>query len=518
MKTNTLVKLCLAPAYLFFLIGCNEINKNNNPSGDGDVIVPDETLDDLDDTVVLPNSDNYLAFWNSSSSLSINIEMSQEAANFINSYQSNHDDSTYFDYYVPCTFTLTMNGEVYTFEETGIRQKGNMSRRTMLVDNNFSLDRLAHYKLSFKETFDGDEYDNIEPLKQFAKTWDVSSERTARKNRTLFDMEKIDIKWNRNDDQTKCKQSYALKTFRENGVLAGHDTLADTTLKISGKSPISTTYEILECIDSVFVKRHFNKDHADGDLYKCTYTDRGPANFSSSYAIGNQIGVEKNTINYHPVYDLKTNKKKNTTHTGLFNLFNVINSTVDANTFKTNIEEVLDIKRFIKYEAIAYLLGNFDDMRNNANNYYLYIASKSNMAYIIPYDFDRCLGTGCEGRKDYMTDFSPESTKMQCNNDWQSINLFWRTVCTSTSSHTNIKQVEEYRALYQKYIEDLLNNKIVSNETFNNYVDSFPTSYRGNKNGSGNDNISFSNYLSKKIKSIKDSNDKGLISYNITVE
>ena len=516
MKKQNYLKLFLAPIYLLALIGCSFAKQSANNNGNEEEPQDDiEDITPIDDTPSIVNSENYLAFWNPSTSLSINIEMSQEAANFINSYQSNHDDSTYFDYYVPCTFNLTMNGVNYSFEEVGIRQKGNMSRRDMLVDNNLSLDRLVHFKLSFKETFDGDEYDNIEPLKQFAKTWDVSSERTERKNRTLFDMEKIDIKWNRNDDQTKSKQSYALKLFRENGVLAGHDTLADTTLRISGKSPITTTYEVLECIDSVFVKRHFNKDHADGDLYKCTYTNKGPANFSSSYTVGNQIGVEKNTTNYHPAYDLKTNKKKNTTHTGLLNLFSIINSTVDADTFKTNIEEVLDIKRFIKYEAIAYLLGNFDDMRNNANNYYLYIASKSNMAYIIPYDFDRCLGAGCEGRKDYMTDFSPESTKMQCSGDWQSINLYWRTVCTTSGKP---KQVEEYRALYQKYIEDLLNNKIISNESFNSFVDSFPVSYRGNKNGSGEDNISFASYLSKKINSIKDSNSKGLINYNITVD
>ena len=175
-----------------------------------------------------------------------------------------------------------------------------------------------------------------------------------------------------------------------------------------------------------------------------------------------------------------------------------------------------DINGFMKYEAIAYLCGNFDDMRNNANNYYLYFASETGLAYFIPYDFDRCFGAGAEGRQDYMTDFSPESTKMQCNGDWQSINLYWRTVCKNTS-HTSIEQVEAYRALYQKNIEDLLNNKIISNESFSSYVNGFDESYDCNPNGAGNENISFSGYLSKKIKAIKDSNDKGLINYDIKV-
>ena len=192
--------------------------------------------------------------------------------------------------------------------------------------------------------------------------------------------------------------------------------------------------------------------------------------------------------------------------------------TSDAETYKKNIEKVLDIKSFIKYESIAYLCGNFDDLRNNANNYYLYIASTTNMAYIIPYDFDRCFGMGAEGRKNYMTDFSPESTKMQANEDWQKSTIYWRTICSSTDSKSGFsstKRVEEYRALYQKNIEDLLNNKIVSYDSFKTYANEYPSSYRGNPDGSGKDNTSFNNYLSLKIAAIKKSNSDGLINYDI---
>ena len=513
MKKNTIYKFIITPTLVLLLTGCTFNNKSNNNDDEYEHNWEEETPINIDDEVVLTDSEEYKKFWNTSTKLSFSIELSQQAADFINTYQCDHNDSTYFDYYVPCTFTLTMDDQVYTYEEVGIREKGNMSRRGMLVNNNFSIDKLVHYKLSFKETFDDEEYTSIEQLNPFKKTWEDSSLRKERKNRTLFDMEKIDIKWNRNDDQTKVKQSYALRMFRDNGVLAGHSSLAETSLKITGKSPISTTYEVLECIDSVFIKRHFNAEHADGDLYKCTYTDRGSANFNSSYTVGNQIGVEKNAEGYHPVYDLKTNKKKNTTHTSLLNLFNLVNSTTNADSWKQDAEQLIDMNSFMKYEAIAYLCGNFDDMRNNANNYYLYITSGNTKAYFIPYDFDRCFGMGCEGRKDYMTNFSPESTKMQCNGDWQSINLYWRTVCTSTKSHTEYKQVEDYRALYQKNIEDLINNKTISFTSFNSYVNSFHNSFSLNSEGSGNDNISFKEYMDKKIKSITDNS-----KYKIDVE
>ena len=451
---------------------------------------------------VIKNSQEYLNFWNPSTKLALDIQMSAQAAEFINQYQSNHDDSTYHDYYVPCKVVLTINGKSTTYDEVGIRQKGNLSRTNMLDNGNFSLNSLAHYKLSFKETFDGDEYSDIDALAPFKKIWTDSAAKKERKNRTLFDMEKIDIKWNRNDDETKSKQAYTLKMFRDNGVMAGHDTLAETSLSVTGKGPVKTTYEILECIDSVFVKRHFGESDADGDLYKCAYTGMGPANFTK-YTIGKEVGVEDNTKNYHPIYDLKTNKKKNTTHQSLLDFIAVVNDkTSSASAFKEKLEKAFDIKSFMMYESIAYLAGNFDDFRNNANNYYLYITNTTKKTYFIPYDFDRCFGAGCEGRKDYMTNFSPESTKMQCSGNWQTINLYWRTVCTS-SSQNSIERVEEYRAMYQKNIEDLLNNSTISNDSFTSYVNSFPSEYRGNPNGAGDENTTFSNYLSKKIAAIK---------------
>ena len=328
-------------------------------------------------------------------------------------------------------------------------------------------------------------------------------------------MEKIDIKWNRNHDETRSKQAYALKTFREQGVLSGRSTLAQIGIKITGKTGVASVYEVLEVIDSVFIKRHFDEARADGDLYKCSWQN-AKADFNPNYKVGKEIGIEDNVNSYHPAYDLKTNKKKSD-HSSLLNLIKVMNDkTSSANEYKTNISKIFDIKGFMLYEAIAYLCGNFDDLRNNANNYYLYFASTTGIAYIIPYDFDRCFGAGTEGKKDYFTNFSPESTKMNCNGDWQSSNIYWRTICKSdsaSSGHKNVERIESMRELYQSNIERLLNEKIVSNESFTTFVNSFPSDYRGNPDGAGQDNTTFANYLNLKIKAIKDN----LSNYNIEV-
>ena len=130
------------------------------------------TPEELNDpTPVIENTTLYEDFWRYSSEVSISITMSEEAANFINTYQSDHNNSTYHDYYVPCTFILNVNSTEYTFEEVGIREKGNMSRAECLTDGHFSLDSLVHYKLSFKETFDDEEYSSISSLQQFYKEW-----------------------------------------------------------------------------------------------------------------------------------------------------------------------------------------------------------------------------------------------------------------------------------------------------------------------------------------------------------
>ena len=51
-------------------------------------------------------------------------------------------------------------------------------------------------------------------------------------------------------------------------------------------------------------------------------------------------------------------------------------------------------------------------------------------------------------------------------------------------------------------IDDMINNKVISTQSFTNFADSFPSSYKGNPTGSGSGNISFEYYLNKKVQSI----------------
>lgn len=106
----------------------------------------------------------------------------------------------------------------WNIPQVGVRMKGNTSRCDF-YSNEQGMYNLVHFKISFGETFDKAKYYGDDCL-----VWD-EAEREERKNRTFATLEKIDMKWNRNDDETYIKEIYSYDLFRENGVLSPHVTL-----------------------------------------------------------------------------------------------------------------------------------------------------------------------------------------------------------------------------------------------------------------------------------------------------
>ena len=76
----------------------------------------------------------------------------------------------------------------------------------------------------------------------------------------------------------------------------------------------------------------------------------------------------------------------------------------------------------------------------------------------------------------------------------------------SGESLPQIDKVMEICELFKITADELLNEKIISTTSFTNFVNSFPSEYRGAANGAGNNNTTFENYLNKKIQSIKNNN------------
>ncbi|MDY0074440.1 MAG: CotH kinase family protein [Acholeplasmataceae bacterium] len=256
-----------------------------------------------------------------------------------------------------------------TIKDIGFRTRGNYSRDR--IQNDVGHLNPNNFKLSFHEDYDPVNVD-----------------------RTVFELEEIDLKYNRNWDSTYLTEKYSLDLFQSIGVFAAETTLVRLIITIGDEEHYYGVYTAFEPIDDNFIKRRLTKEESQGNLYKSLWQMYGPANLGYPITSG-AIGMKSEATNYRPAYDLKTNKK-NPNHDTLRQFIKDINQK-DGSEFETYIEANFDVDMFLKYLAVGVLLGNPDDYRAMGNNYYLYQNSKTNKWMIIPYDYDHGLGQGWDG-------------------------------------------------------------------------------------------------------------------------
>lgn len=275
--------------------------------------------------------------------------------------------------YHPCSITFSINDDSIALKKVGLRLKGNTSRRKFVSEDGY-IYNTVHFKIDFTEVFDQISYSE--------------EEENRIDDRTFLGLKKIDIKWNKNYDTSHIKEYVASTIYREYGVKSQNMGFAQVVLNNVNMG----LYISYETIDKQFIKRHYSKAQNGGDLYKVCYTATGPADFKSA-EVGKNVGEEDENANnkngFFPSYDIKTNKDE-TDHSSLLNMIKVLNN---SNSKIDDIENVIDLNQFIKYEAVSYVLGDPDDLRNNFNNSYLYFNKETGLAEILPYDKDRMFGT-----------------------------------------------------------------------------------------------------------------------------
>ncbi|MDE6254418.1 MAG: CotH kinase family protein [Lachnospiraceae bacterium] len=373
-----------------------------------------------EDTLPYTDDELYNQLFDIHNKVTIDLDMpNEEMAKLEADYEKNSSSPIYRMGDV--TFTIELeNGSVnsYLIKEVGIRMKGNMTRNKFFNPSSNEVYDLIHFKLSFKQTFDdeadgylkGEYYINEDGTSKWKETEEGKAARKVRKDRKFAGVEKLDLKWNGNYDNTYIREYYAYKIFNSEGVWAPQMNLASMNFgDVSADNVYHMgVYSIHECVDELFINRHLkdNTNDQGGDLYKAAWTMNG-ADFTKNTSMG--ISDDFTGTKYN--YDLKTNKK-----TSDYSLLqNVINTLNSENLTKEKYESVVDVDNFIKFAAVAYFVGNPDDIRNNFNNYYAYIypstSAKAGKVVLIPYDYDRCLGVTCGWNPDGtgMTDVSPFS-------------------------------------------------------------------------------------------------------------
>ena len=176
------------------------------------------------------------------------------------------------------TIVTEKDSVTYAIDNVGIRMKGNTSR-TDFYDKKEGQYNLIHFKVDFGE-------------------------------RTFATLEKLELRWNKNDDSTYIREYYAYEMYRDFGVLAPHVNLA--TMKVAGVH--QGVFTICEPVDGIFIDKYVAKEDRGGNLYKCNWAGIG-ANLTSKCTIGVENEEEGRFYNY----DLKTNKSE-ANHTKMKNL------------------------------------------------------------------------------------------------------------------------------------------------------------------------------------------------------
>ena len=150
-----------------------------------------------------------LQFFSIEEKIKLTIDIKEEELQKLNEdYAQGNKES-----YRICNLDIQMGELIFHYEQVGIRQKGNTSRGAILDEKGQI--HLRHYKLSFTATFDDD----------FTKTpieWKDEAALEYRDSRNFFGIEKLNIRWNRNQEKTYLREFYAFEMYRANGVLAPH--------------------------------------------------------------------------------------------------------------------------------------------------------------------------------------------------------------------------------------------------------------------------------------------------------
>ncbi len=380
----------------------------------------------------------------------------------------------------------------WTVDQVGVRMKGNTSRTSFYNDWD-GMYNLIHFKISFQETFDDEEYYGSDAL-----NWTDTAARKERKKRTFATLEKIDMRWNKNDDPAYIREIYAYELYRQFGVLAPHTNLASVDI---GKDHAGV-WVFYEPIDDIFLEKNLPAEALGGDLYKLGWTSEG-ATFTSFSSYG--VEDEDNCKFY--TYDLKTNKKTST-HESLKNFINTIKS---GSVSKAGIEKILDIESFMNYCAVSYMIGNPDDLRNNYNNSYIYFRADTGRMIVIPYDMDRGLGVNKDWNPsgNALTKDDPFNKKAYGNGDQRSP-LFLKTVCSGgyfVSEYTEaLKRVDASEMLTNACFNEaygtakaLYDSDTATSKTYHNASGhSFSFSLSRTCNPGDASNLSFYDYISAK--------------------
>ncbi len=418
-----------------FLNSCNDI-----------VIPQSEPVQILNEQLLL--DDNYDRFFNHVNHKKLIIKLTNKNATLLNQTMQEYFEqfgNYKSDTYIPASIYYEDSFGMIEMQDVAFRTRGNLSR-TRFLDEDGNL-QLNHLKLKFNAQFT-----------------------TLERDGYLFGLEELDLKYNRNFDASYMNEFGALKLYDSLDVLSQKSSLVYVEVHIDNTINKIGVMTAFEPIDEWFIRRRFeSKNNEIGDLYKSLWQQFGPANLTN--IIEGSIGIKDADINYRPSYDLKTNKKTSN-HEALNLLIDVLASN-DIYYKKAFIETYVDLDQLARQFAVSLLLGNPDDIRSMANNYYLYFDIVSEKYYLFPYDLDHSLGQGWDGAPVFQ-------------NQLVDTELYhYGELFTFLSNQSNVNhplfdiifQLDQFKSLYETYLQTLLDTTFTFS-FFKNFIDQYQSLYQ----------------------------------------
>lgn len=392
-----------------------------------------------------------LDFFDIHHKIKITIDIREEELKLLNEDYRTGNKETYRS----CNLDILLDDIIFHYEEVGIRQKGNTSRGVILDDKGNI--NLRHYKLSFSETFDDEFREN-------PKEWSDKEALAYRDSRNFFGIEKLNLRWNRNQEGTYIREYYAFEMYRKNGVLAPHSNPIQVEIKIGEDIQGLGVYLAVEDVDKSFLKRNLISSSVGGDLYKLGWTNVGARLDSIE---DNLFGVEKQVLEngkYKTIaypYDLKTNKKTSTNETIKDFISKLLMTSTSA--FSDFLKKNTLYDEVISYFSVSYLLGDPDDLRGNFNNTYLYFTSDTKQALFIPTDNDRALGSTGSAGNNPTAHYGALSLPFDSQTGYSKndMPLFTKSILENGNKKIRID--------YMNRIQEIINEKWLDIETFKDY-------------------------------------------------
>lgn len=408
----------------------------------------------------------YQTLWQNDTQISFQIDIEpSELYAMSYAYDHRYEDPQLLETYRKCNLTIVVDGKSYCFEEVGIRMHGNTSKRAFCNEQGIMY-ALVNFRFKFTETFDGDEYEGTSIYHDWHKdTPEGKALRKERKARTFATMEKLYIKWNKSYDLSYTREVFASRLLWKYGIMNPHVTWTNMAITQNGIMENIGMGTLYETIDEEFINRYFDADNQGGDLYKCLYQG-APANMTKLENYGIEIP------SWTPTYDLKTNNDPDeegySDHHRLRDFIKFINELdVSDEDFVNKIEAVVPMNYFAQLEAVNYLLGNPDCIRNNYNNYYTYFAPNG-LAIFGVYDYDWSLGNTWDNNKVKTEHIKPNDIRGalgDCQNP-----LYRKTFLKGGSTY--------YNQLLKDKIAEILQGEYFTYEYYKTLMDAFWSSYQ----------------------------------------